>query len=196
MKLSPGKLAALLTLGCALASASRIANAQAQPTAIGPGSYLQLGVTGSRYQQDYGHRYIDGETAYLDANLFRRIGFEAEIRFLNAQTSESVKESTFLIGPKISIRPRAVRPYVKLLAGDGTFRFPFHYANPVNYFVLAPGGGLDWRVGDSKWTIRVVDFEYQIWPQFTFGALHPYGASAGFSYQLFEPRDTPRGHHF
>jgi hypothetical protein len=30
-----------------------------------------------------------------------------------------------------------------------------------------------------------VDFEYQYWPEFSFGAIKPYGISVGIRYQLF-----------
>jgi len=32
--------------------------------------------------------------------------------------------------------------------------------------------------------LRLVDFEYQEWPGFAYGAIHPYGVSAGISYQV------------
>ncbi len=182
-------------VACALFSGISRSGAQAAPTAYGPGSYVSLGFTASAYQQDYGKRYIEGGTVYLDANLYRRIGVEAEFRDLAAHTSEDVKERTYLAGPKISALAHNLRPYAKLLAGRGDFDFPFHYAKG-SYFVVAPGAGLDWRVGHSRLNVRVIDVEYQIWPQFTFGAMHPYGASAGFSFDLFTPESGPRGRHF
>jgi hypothetical protein len=169
-----------ITLTCALVFGSAEGRAQATPTAIGPG---------------YGQHYIGGETAFLDANLYRRIGVEFEGRLLNFHTSEDVKEQTYLAGIKISTNPRNLRPYVKLLAGRGTLDFPFHYA-VGSYFVVAPAAGLDWHLSDSRWSMRVVDFQYQIWPQFTFGELHPYGITSGVSYDLFTPGFSIRGRHF
>ena len=170
------------------------APAQSVHTASGPGSYVSLGFTASGYQQDYGKRYIGGATLFIDANLYRRIGIEAEGRRLAAHTSEDVKESTYLIGPKVSVLKHNLRPYGKFLVGRGTFDYPFHYAQG-HYFVMAPGGGLDWHVGD-RFNVRVADFEYQIWPDFTFGALHPYGLSAGLSVDIFKPSGRIRGRHF
>jgi hypothetical protein len=171
------------------------AHAQAVPTASGPGSYISLGLAASGFQQDYGQHYIGGETLYVDANISRRIGAEFEARRLNFHTSEDVKENTYLGGVKISTNPRRLRPYVKLLAGRGTLDFPFHYAQG-SYFVIAPAAGLDWHFANSRWAVRAIDFQYQIWPQFTFGELHPYGISAGVSYDLFRPSSFPRGRHF
>ena len=60
--------------------------------------------------------------------------------------------------------------------------------------MAAPGAGLDWRpphrdqTGDdrpSRFLIRILDFEYQVWPGFTFGTLHPYGLSTGLSYRVY-----------
>ena len=50
---------------------------------------------------------------------------------------------------------------------------------------VAPGGGLDYWMKNDRVSVRVVDFEYQIWPQFTFGTLHPYGVSAGISLHIW-----------
>jgi hypothetical protein len=194
-------LPALFAVICPFATGSLMlfgvkpASAQALPTATGPGTYISAGLELSGFQQDYGRRYIGGEGVFVDANLFRRIGIEAEVRLLNAHTSEDVKQQTYLIGPKISTNAHAFRPYIKLLAGRGHLNFPFHYATG-SYLVVAPGAGLDWHLGQSRFNVRVIDFEYQIWPQFTFGELHPYGASAGVSYNLFDPESTPRGRRF
>jgi hypothetical protein len=188
-------LPALFAITCACAVGTSTASAQAVPTATGPGTYISGGLELSGFQQDYGQRYIGGEGLFVDANLYRRIGIEAEVRLLNAHTSEDVKQQTYLIGPKISTNAHAFRPYIKLLAGRGHFDFPFHYATGA-YFVVAPGAGLDWHLGQSRFNVRVIDFEYQIWPQFTFGELHPYGASVGISYNLFDPESLPRGKRF
>ena len=48
---------------------------------------------------------------------------------------------------------------------------------------IAPGAGVDLRLG-QRWRVRLVDFEYQDWPGFTYGAIHPYGVTAGISFQF------------
>jgi len=186
-------LAALMPL-CALA-ASRTAHAQATYAASGPGGYVSLGVAASGFQQSYGQHYVGGETIFVDANLFRRVGIEAEGRRLNFHTTEDIKENTYLIGPKYSGLAHNLRPYAKFLVGRGTLDLPFHYGVATG-FVMAPGAGLDWHLPNTRIAIRVADFEYQIWPQYFFGNIHPYGITSGVSFDLFRPSSTIRGHHF
>ena len=164
--------------------AAPICGAQALFTATGPGSYLSAGVTVSGFQQDYGRHYVGGESIFIDTHLYRRVGAEFEARQLNFHTEEDVKQTTYMVGPKLSLRARNVRPYGKFLVGRGELQFPFHYAQG-SYFAMAPGGGLDYRIPESRVSLRLVDFEYQIWPGFTFGSLHPYGVSIGASYRIF-----------
>ena len=177
-----------LSVACAAQAA-----AQAHYTATGPGSYIAAGATFSSYESAYGQQRINGATFYVDTNLYRRVGAEAEARLLPLRATQNVRLETFLIGPRISTHGRTLRPYAKLLAGRGEFRFPFNDAHG-SYFVVAPGVGLDYRppahedaTGDlrpSRFLIRV-EVEYQLWPGFTFGALHPYGVSSGVSCRVF-----------
>jgi len=159
-------------------------HAQALFAGKGPGSYVAVGATLSAYESDYGQRGLGGGTLFVDANLYRRIGIEAEARYLRVHSDENISESNFLIGPKFSTHTRNLRPYAKLLIGRGHLNFPFNDAHG-SYFVVAPGAGLDWRIGEGRFTIRVIDVEYQDWPLFTFGTLHPYGVSSGLSLRIF-----------
>jgi hypothetical protein len=68
---------------------------------------------------------------------------------------------------------------VKGLAGIGKFNFPYNYAKG-RYFVIAGGGGLDYRI-NPRLSVRG-DFEYQYWPQFTFGPMSSGGASISLRY--------------
>jgi hypothetical protein len=155
--------------------------AQALPTAVGPGAYVIVGGTFSDFQADYGDRTIEGASLYVDSNLAWRYGIETEARRMTyAEFGE--RQSTLLAGPRWTFRPKGFVPYVKLLAGGGRFDFPFGYAYG-NYFVMAPGAGIDLRLG-QRVRVRLVDVEYQIWPSFSFGALHPYGLSTGISFQV------------
>jgi hypothetical protein len=88
-------------------------------------------------------------------------------------------ESTYLIGPRISFGKHRLNPYAKLLMGLGRFNFPYDYGYE-SYFVVAPGAGVDLRL-NQRVRLRLADFEYQEWPQFTFGPIQPYGISAGIS---------------
>ncbi len=156
---------------------------QALPTATGPGPYTSVGVTGSFYNSDYGKTTLVGPTVFVDAHITRRWGLEAEARFLRYRQQAGLKQDEYLVGPRYAIRYSHWVPYVKMPVGLAKMTFPYNYA-VGHYFVLAPGGGFDYWLND-KVRLRVVDVEYQLWPQFTFGTLHPYGASAGVSFRVW-----------
>jgi hypothetical protein len=169
---------------------SRAVYAQAQPTASGPGSFVSIGGGYSAMQADYDPRILGAAFAFVDVHPTWRYGLEGEARYLRFNTDEDVKETTYLGGVHVYLRPQKFRPYVKFLAGVGRVDFPFHYATG-NYLALAPGTGVDYVVND-RITLRAVDFEYQDWPKFTYGTLHPYGVSAGISIRLNPVRRYPR----
>lgn len=177
-------LASLLLLACSACFG------QARYAGTGPGSLVTVGVEASGYQIDYSHRYLGGGAVYADFNVTWRLGIEGEARFLRYHQSADTHETTWLIGPRWSFGKSRFNPYVKGLVGLGQFNFPYDYAHG-SYFVVAPGAGLDWRLNRRiRW--RVADFEYQEWPQFTYGAIHPYGLSTGISFSLLHS-GTRRG---
>jgi len=198
MKHFPQIRRAALALSFLLASLSAglgtyQANAQAMPTATAPGEYVAVGGGASMYQTDFGQRDIGGLTTYADINFTARYGVEAESRFLRYRTSEDVTESNYLAGPRVNIfQGRPLRPYAKFLVGLGHINLPFNYAQG-NFLALAPGVGLEYAIRD-RYIVRVVDFEYQSWPQFTFGPLRPYGLSAGIAIRLNSIPRFPNGH--
>jgi hypothetical protein len=158
------------------------AHAQALPAGIGPGTYAIVGGTLSGFESDYGKQAITGASVYVDSNLFWRYGIESEARRI-VYPNFGERQTTLLAGPRWSFRAKGLVPYVKVLAGGGRFDFPYGYGHG-NYFVVATGAGLDLRLGE-KVRVRLVDFEYQEWPGFSFGSIHPYGISAGISFQLW-----------
>lgn len=180
--------AGILVLAAAIAGAGA-ARAQALPTGTGTGMYVIVGGTFSDFQADYGVQRISGGGVYVDTNLFWRYGIETEARRMNYPNFGESQE-TLLAGPRWSFRPKGFVPYVKVLAGGGRFTFPYGYGTG-DYFVVAPGAGVDLRVG-SRLRVRLIDFEYQDWPEFTFGAIHPYGVTAGISFQVLGSSLTRR----
>jgi hypothetical protein len=177
-------VAALLLMGLTGAQAAR---AQALPTATGPGAYVIVGGTYSDFQADYGQRKISGASVYVDSNLQWRWGVETEARrMMYPNFGES--QSTLLAGPRWSFHPKGFVPYVKFLVGGGRFEFPYGFGYG-DYFVMAPGAGVDLRVG-RKIRVRLIDVEYQDWPGFTYGTIHPYGISAGISFQVLGSERT------
>jgi hypothetical protein len=171
-------IALVLVLG---ALGGRMGQAQALPTATGPGAYVIVGGTYSGFESNYGQQKISGASVYIDANFIWRYGMETEARRV-AYPHFGERQSTLLTGLRWSFRPKGVVPYVKMLAGGGRFDFPYGFGYGT-YFVVAPGAGVDLRWG-KKIRVRLVDFEYQEWPGFTYGAIHPYGVSAGISYEI------------
>ncbi|MES2391863.1 MAG: hypothetical protein V4555_09490 [Acidobacteriota bacterium] len=168
--------------------------AQAHATAEGPGSYTAVGGGGSAFQADYGQHVVDGYFVYADVNPTWRYGFEGEARFLRYNTQQQITEDTYLAGVRVSIlRKWRIIPYGKFLAGAGHITLPYGYAQGT-FFAMVPGGGLDVALND-RWTLRVPDFEYQVWPNFaSYGALHPYGISAGVSFRINGISPFPRNH--
>jgi hypothetical protein len=160
------------------------ARGQALSTAGGPGSYLAVGGGVSAFQEDYGQQVIGGAMAFVDMNPTWRYGLEGEARWLNYHTNEQVTEANYLGGVRVMLwKPRSrLQPYGKFLVGVGHINFPFNYATG-NYLAMAPGVGVDIHVND-RWSVRAADFEYQLWPQFTYGQLKPYGVSAGLRYRI------------
>jgi opacity protein-like surface antigen len=155
---------------------------QALPAATAPGAYVAVGGTYSIFQSAYGQRVLGGAGLYVDINRWRQVGIEAEGRWLRQNKLANTTESTYLIGPRVEIRRGRFSPYIKTLVGLGYFNFPYNYAQG-RYFVISPGAGVDYNLSYNV-KIRLADFEYQEWPQFTFGNINPYGVSVGISYHF------------
>ena len=161
----------------------RHGEAQARPTATGPGIALTVGGGYAAYQVQYGQRVDYGTMAFADFHASGRWGVEAEGRWLHWHTDEGVTQATYLVGPHVYLSRRGlVHTYAKLLVGDAHMQFPFGYASG-DYFVLAPGAGVDLHVA-PRVDVRLLDIERQTWPQFSYGPLHPYGISAGVHFRL------------
>ncbi|MGA1981959.1 MAG: hypothetical protein ABSG84_05765 [Acidobacteriaceae bacterium] len=158
--------------------------AQALPTGSGPGAYVIVGGTFSDFQAVYGSRTIQGASVYADSNLTWRLGVETEARRMvyPSFAGNQPTQSTLLAGPRWSLRPARFVPYVKLLVGGGRLDLPYGLGT-VDNFVVAPGAGVDLRLG-QRVRVRLVDFEYQVWTGFPYGSMHPYGVSVGISYQI------------
>jgi len=174
--------------------------AQAMPAATGPGGYISVGAGASLYQFEYGDRKLGGIAAWTDMNPTWRYGVEGEVRSLRFNTNEQVNETTYLAGPRISIFPGPLRPYVKVLAGAGHYNLPFGFAQGT-FFTYAPGAGLDYLLGDIV-SIRVIDFEYQVSTKFQTSPGGPqsnlvnYGVSAGISFRLNPLIRVPKAFHY
>ena len=143
---------------------------------------LYAGAGGSGYYVEYGERKLLGISGWVDADTARHFGIEAEGRWLEYHQTANVHVETYLAGLRYHRTAGRFQPYAKALAGFGDFNFPYDYAYG-RYFVVAPGGGVDYRL-NHRWAVRA-DFEYQLWPQFTFGSMSSAGGTAGIRYRIF-----------
>jgi hypothetical protein len=124
-----------------------------------------------------------GISGFVDADSKGSLGLEGEARWLTFHQTADVHASTYMAGPRYFRNVRKFQPYAKVLVGFGQFNFPYNFAHG-NYLVVAPGGGVDFRI-NRRFRVRLADFEYQIWPQFTYGAMSSVGISAGIRYRIF-----------
>ena len=167
------------------------ARAQAVPTATGPGSTIVIGGGPTLFYSPYGQRHLGGAFAFADLQPHWRFGVELEARDLKLHSSEQVSEENYLAGPRLLLRSGHWQPYAKFLAGDGHIEMPFHYASG-DFLALVPGGGLDLELNDYI-NVRVIDVEYQLWREFPFGDMRPYGVSTGVSVRLTRIVRFPKG---
>ncbi len=159
----------------------------AQAQTISPGDQGGLGIfagaTGTGSYIQYGERKMLGVTGFVDADGRRRLGIEAEGQWVEFHQSSDVHIETYSIGARYHFNKGRLQPYVKGLAGFGDFNFPYNLATG-RFLVVTGGGGLDIRLSRRIY-IRAVDFEYQSWPQFTFGTMATLNASAGLRVRVF-----------
>jgi hypothetical protein len=138
---------------------------------------------GSGSTLEYGQRKMLGITAFADMDTKRRIGIEAEGRWLEFHQTANVHAETYSIGGRYHLDLGRFEPYAKGLIGFGDFNFPYNYAHG-RYLVVTAGGGVEFR-----WTprvyVRAADFEYQDWPQFTFGNMTTFNVSTGLRVRIF-----------
>lgn len=183
--------AAALLVSLSLGLSSCKLQAQARATAGGPGSYVAVGGGVSAFRTDYGQQTLGGGFVFADFQPTWRLGFELEARSLRLHSAEQVRQSSYLAGLRATLRPEGLSPYVKFLAGDGHVSLPFGYAQG-DYLALVPGAGAEYNLTD-RITLRALEVEYQYWPQFSFGALRPWGVSTGLSLRLNNLSPYPKG---
>lgn len=180
------KLAILFLVPTALLLSAGPARLQAQVVASATkGTFsVTVGGTASAFKPDYVPNKLGGVGAYVDVNLFRGIGVEAEGRWQRFNEVADIYQDNYLIGPRIKVKHfwRAT-PYVKVLAGFSKMNFENNIASG-RFTTLAMGGGIDLHL-TRRWSVRAIDAEYQEWPKFLGNALTPYGLSAGIGYRIF-----------
>lgn len=170
-----------------LLAASAVAKAQALPTASR--QPIEAGVAfsfGSPAFQDT-PTYVEGFTVFGNLGLTGRLGAQVDLHLDSYLTPIDIGENTFLIGPRFSVlREDRANVYVKGMGGLGRFAYQANtYLNPHSdtYGVFAFGGGVEYRLSRSI-DLRAIDLEFQTWPGFPSGSIHPVVASIGFAWRL------------
>jgi hypothetical protein len=188
-----------------LAAGTLAARAQVVPSAYARGMSITAGGEVSGFQPDYAGNgvphaapfsgYMAGIGTYVDVKLTPWVQIEAEGRWMRLnQPDNGIYEDNYLIGPRLPIYKlhfwRAT-PYAKFLIGYGKLNFE-NNIGWGRYTALAYGGGLDVKL-TNRIDVRLPDFEYQQWPQWSEGTtstytLMPFGISVGVSYRVFGRR--------
>jgi hypothetical protein len=140
---------------------------QVVPSAYNQSLTLFVGgeVTGQYLQ--YGERKQLGATGLLDVDTNHHIGAEVETTWIHPRSVDNLHTLTFQAGPRYRINVRKYEPYVKFLAGVGEFSYPYHFFGTGGFLILSPGGGVDYNL-KHRIRLRLVDFEYTYWPEFTY----------------------------
>jgi hypothetical protein len=165
-----------------LATGARSLQAQVVPSGDAGGYRIYAGAAASGFALQYGDRHLGGLNAFVDVDTIRGLGFEAEARLLDYNQKANVHAETYSVGARYHRNWHKFQPYAKGLVGIGDFNFPYNYATG-RYTVLTMGGGVDY-VWKKRISFRPADFEYQYWPQFTFGSMSSYGVSVGFKVRV------------
>jgi len=155
--------------------------AQAVYTATRSGR-IQAGAGGMYLNNDYSPQSDQGVSIWVDGDLTKFFGLEAEAHFGTVRSPADIGENSYLIGPRVSLHRGRFSPYAKLMVGRGTIINDF-YNTSSSYNLFAYGGGLDYRF-HGKFSWRAVDFELQNWHSFPPNGLAPYAISTGVMYQI------------
>ncbi len=192
--------AALLFLLLMLAALP--ARAQVVPSAFARGMSVDAGGEVSGFQPDYVGNgvpqaapfsgYMAGIGTYVDVKFTPWVQIEGEGRWMRLnKPDKGIYEDNYLVGPRLPIYKLHfwhATPYAKAMIGFGKLNFEDNNGWG-RYTAIAYGGGLEMKL-NRRLTLRLPDFEYQQWLNWSEGAgkstsLSPYGLSIGVSYRVF-----------
>lgn len=147
--------------------APQFASSQAAPSGYRQSLSYFAGATATGQYLQYGERKQLGVTGFLDVETSHHIGAEVEVTWIKPRQVDNLHTMTYQAGPRFRIDRGKWEPYVKTLVGVGEFSYPYHYFGTGSFLIVSPGGGVDYRL-NSRVRVRLADFEYTYWPQFTY----------------------------
>jgi hypothetical protein len=169
-----------ITIAC-LSFSARTLVSQARYTAT-RSTRIQAGVAGMYLRNDYSEDANKGIVVYGDYDFSRWVGLEGEARWGGLISPDKIGENSYLAGPRVTYRRHQITGYGKIMVGRGTITNQFT-TGASSFDLYAYGGGLEYKVG-SKFNVRVIDGEFQKWPNFAPHTLSPVAISIGIAYVL------------
>jgi hypothetical protein len=147
-ELAPARRASFMALLLA-ALIAPTAHAQVVPAGDQGGVIISAGAMGSGAMLQYGDRKMLGITGFVVVDTRRRLGLEAEGRWLEFNQTENVHAETFSAGARYHYDVNNFQPYAKGLIGFANFNFPYNLATG-KYLAITAGGGVEYglRVPD------------------------------------------------
>ncbi len=146
-------------------------------------SHIEAGAGVLYLNNDYTDRANKGLSVWGDYDFTRLFGVEVEAHFGSIITPDDVGENSYLVGPRLLYHKRKFTGYLKVMVGRGTIiNQDFNQSSSFN-ILPAFGGGLEYRIS-HKLNVRIVDFEYQRWPDFEPDSLTPLAVSVGLMYVI------------
>jgi hypothetical protein len=129
---------------------------------------------------DYVNTNIQGVSFWGDYDFLKHVGVEASVHIGSIITPSDIDENSYMVGPRFMIRRHKFTGYAKFIFGRATITNT-DYNLSSSYNAYAYGGGLEYRA-TRKINVRVLDFEYQQWPNFEPNTLSPIAITVGAAY--------------
>jgi hypothetical protein len=129
------------------------------------GLTIFAGATGSGQYLQYGQRKMLGITGFVDADTRNHLGYTVEANWIIFHQAAGLHTSTVAGGLRYRLSTGNLAPYAKVLVGIGEYNAPYHLATG-SFLVVTGGAGIDFNLS-HRIRLRVADFEYTSWPQFT-----------------------------
>ena len=160
--------------------------AQAVPTS-GSNQHVQVGGEFTYTLPDYGQQDAQGASGFVSYDFSRFVGVEADAHFGTLRAPGSIREKSFLVGPRFFYHAGRFTPYVRATIGRAFFQGQglslIQGNTTTNYTAFGFGGGLEIRA-TRRILIRAVDGEFQRWTNFPPSNLSPLVLSSGVAFRF------------